>query len=209
MDGVAGAMTGLGTEVDTAVAQLDAGGAMQGSMKTHRRRIQRVGLAVVAIGACCPLPAHANTLLSGYGGPGQGSQAILGSTLFRGSGGGGSGSGAASGGEGSGAASASLAVSGQGAGASSAPLGALEAGRSSRSPAAPTKTVSPEARLAQAGVAAAHRYQELEHGAAAPSGDPLGLAGADFAYVGVALVALLLSAALMRQITRRPLKGHG
>src|SRR5438874_7144215 len=113
---------------------------MQGSMKTHRRRIQRVGLAVVAIGTCWPLPAHASPLLSGYGGPGQGSQAILGSTLFGGPGGGSSGSGAASGGEGSSGASASPAVSGQGAGSWSAPRGGRGAGRSSRSAAA---TVAP------------------------------------------------------------------
>src|SRR5437879_11300009 len=122
---------------------------MQGSMKTRRRRIRRVGLAVVAIGVCWPLPAHASPLLSGYGGPGQGSQAILGSTLFGGSGGGSSGSGAAPGGEGS---TASPAVSGQGAGASTA---------GARPGAAPTTTVRPEARLAQAAAAAAHAYQEL------------------------------------------------
>ena len=171
-------------------------------MKTRRRRIRRVGLAVVAIGVCWPLPAHASPLLSGYGGPGQGSQAILGSTLLGGSSGGSSGS--ASGGEGSGGASSSLAVSGQ-----SAPRGARAARRSSPSAPAPARTVRPEQRLAEAGAAAARSYQELEHGARAPGGDPLGLAGADFAYVGAALAALLLSAALMRQIARRPLKGQG
>jgi hypothetical protein len=46
-------------------------------------------LAVLAI-AVLPATAAASSLLSGYGGPGQGSQAILGSTLLNGPGGGGS-----------------------------------------------------------------------------------------------------------------------
>jgi len=171
-------------------------------MKTHRRRIERVGLAVVVIGACCPLSAQAGPLLSGYGGPGDGSQAIIGSTLFSGRGSGSPGSGATAAGEVSGGASSSLAVPGQSAAA--APAGAQ--GRSSR---AATAIGKPDARLAEAAAAAARAYRELEHGAAPPAGGPAGLAGADFAYIGVALAALLLSAALMRQMTRRPLKGQG
>src|SRR6266550_8716644 len=64
-------------------------GGRQGSMKTHRRIITSVGLLLTAA-ACMPATAHANPLLSGYGGPGQGNQAILGATLLKGSGGGGS-----------------------------------------------------------------------------------------------------------------------
>src|SRR2546430_16064392 len=64
-------------------------GGRQGSMKTHRRIITSVGLLLTAA-ACMPATAHANPLLSGYGGPGQGNQAILGATLLNGRGGGGS-----------------------------------------------------------------------------------------------------------------------
>ena len=58
---------------------------MQGSMKTDRITIRTAALALVAalaVSAAAPLVAHAGPLLSGYGGPGQGNQAILGSTLL-------------------------------------------------------------------------------------------------------------------------------
>ncbi|HWX96585.1 MAG TPA: hypothetical protein VNZ01_07000 [Solirubrobacteraceae bacterium] len=59
-------------------------------MKSHRKIIPIVGLAI-AFAGFTPPSAPASPLLSGYGGPGQGTQAILGSTLLNGpSGGGGS-----------------------------------------------------------------------------------------------------------------------
>src|ERR1700736_6516079 len=65
---------------------------MQGSMKTRGRTIRMAGLTLAAglAGASAALPttADAGPLLSGYGGPGQGNQAILGSTLLGGSAGG-------------------------------------------------------------------------------------------------------------------------
>jgi hypothetical protein len=54
-------------------------------MKIHRKIIPAVSLAL-ALSASAPGVAAANSLLSGYGGPGQGSQAILGSALVNGSG---------------------------------------------------------------------------------------------------------------------------
>ena len=54
-------------------------------MKIHRKIIPAVSLAV-ALSASAPGAAAASSLLSGYGGPGQGSQAILGSALVNGSG---------------------------------------------------------------------------------------------------------------------------
>ncbi len=57
-------------------------------------------ILAVAVSAALPAGAQAGSLLSGYGGPGQGSQAVLGSTLINGPGGGsggGAGSGSASG----------------------------------------------------------------------------------------------------------------
>jgi hypothetical protein len=69
---------------------------------------------------------------------------------------------------------------------------------------------TPRARLAEANAAAARAYRELERGSPAPAGGPLGLTGADFAYLGVALVALLLTAGLTHQVTRaRSLQGRG
>jgi hypothetical protein len=56
---------------------------------------------MLAVSCCVPLAAQAGSLLSGYGGPGQGQQQILGSTLLGGGGGssGGSAGGGATGGE--------------------------------------------------------------------------------------------------------------
>jgi hypothetical protein len=59
-------------------------------MRTHRKITPIIVLAA-GLSAGAPISAPASTLLSGYGGPGQGTQAILGGTLLNGpSGGGGS-----------------------------------------------------------------------------------------------------------------------
>jgi hypothetical protein len=57
-------------------------------MNRHRKIISSAGL-LAAIVVATPVAAHASPLLSGYGGPGQGSQVILGSSLLNGPGGGG------------------------------------------------------------------------------------------------------------------------
>jgi hypothetical protein len=57
-------------------------------MKSHRKITPLIGL-VVALSALVPASATASSLLSGYGGPGQGTQAILGSMLLNGPSGGG------------------------------------------------------------------------------------------------------------------------
>lgn len=56
-----------------------------------------VGFVGLAVAGWAPSPAAANPLLSGYGGPGQGSQAILGSTIIGGGPGSAGGSSAAGG----------------------------------------------------------------------------------------------------------------
>jgi hypothetical protein len=56
-------------------------------MKSHRKITPLIGL-VVTLSALVPASAGASSLLSGYGGPGQGTQAILGSTLLNGPSGG-------------------------------------------------------------------------------------------------------------------------
>ena len=57
------------------------------------RNIDRGVLVVATVALALPALARANPLLSGYGGPGQGSQALLGATLTGPRGGGGAGSG--------------------------------------------------------------------------------------------------------------------
>jgi hypothetical protein len=66
-----------------------------GSMRSHRRIVSTAALAV-ALSAAVPANAPGSSLLSGYGGPGAGNQAIIGATLLNGSGGGGSGGGSSS-----------------------------------------------------------------------------------------------------------------
>ncbi len=69
------------------------GGSRQGSMNRYRKIISICGFSA-AIALVVPAVAPASSLLSGYGGPGQGNQAILGAALLNGPrGGGGSGGG--------------------------------------------------------------------------------------------------------------------
>ncbi len=62
----------------------------QGRMNRHQATI-KISLAILVLFALAPAAGDAAPLLSGYGGPGSGSQAILGSTLIGGSTGGGGG----------------------------------------------------------------------------------------------------------------------
>jgi hypothetical protein len=74
--------------VEKALPEPEEADHEQGSMKTHRKIIPIVALAFV-LPAFAPASAPASSILSGYGGPGPGTQAILGSTLLNGPSGGG------------------------------------------------------------------------------------------------------------------------
>jgi hypothetical protein len=176
---------------------------MQGSMKTDRNIVRTAGLLAVALFAAAPVTAHAGPLLSGYGGPGQGNQAILGSTLL----GGGSGGGSTGAGGGT----------GQAATATSA--GALASGSSATA----TRGSSGTGHTARAGHAAAGlRARNAAPGAGAlkpvsyPTVEPTGgasgglsLSAADISFVVLAAAALAITGALTRRIVRtRPAKGH-
>ena len=169
-------------------------------MKIERRAIRTGGVVLVAwalLAAAIPLGAQAGPLLSGYGGPGEGNQAILGSTLLGGPGGGSPGAGGPSGAAGQGLAgpvSASPAH-GRGAGPSRArhpsppahqPTGALAAGGS--------------------GHPASGLYPAVER-TTAPGG--LGLTGADISYIIMAAAVLAFTGTLTRRLARtRTAKGH-
>jgi hypothetical protein len=168
-------------------------------MKAQRRIIRSVGVGVV-VAACLPaVGAQANPLLSGYGGPGQGNQAILGAKLLNGPGGGG----------GSGAVSA---ASSNGEGAS----GNSTATASTPSGSAPRAGAGGSARAHQRRAPAARRsldpestYRALERSANVSSDGSLGLSGSEVALAIVALAALALLGALTRWAARaRPAKGH-
>jgi hypothetical protein len=143
--------------------------------------------ALTALTLCCALAPAAgaknnSTLLSGYGGPGQGNQAILGSTLIGGGGSAGGSSGASEEG------TSSLAV----------PRGGSSGGgRPHHGPTAP----SAQARTAPtATLPATAASSHVE----APA---LGLSGSDVAYMAVALLVLALTALLTVLLMRRSRPG--
>ena len=167
---------------------------------SSRRTITQAILCIAAVAAAMPAAAHGGSLLSGYGGPGQGSQVILGSALVNGppnggggSGGGGSGSEGSSTGTGE-SSTAAKAASGVATGAvtrsgggGNTPTGgashrhAAGAGRrvsgSSSAGARPYSVVAREAALRQA----------------AEGSEPLGVTGSDLMYILLALGALILT----------------
>jgi hypothetical protein len=172
-------------------------------MKRHRSIILIVG-SLVALAAGTAAAASASSLLSGYGGPGQGNQAILGSALLNGPGGGSGSSGAgprsgtgssapgATAASPSGSGGTSGAAHGQGSnhgGAAAAPAGSQGQRSASRSSAAQS--------IAQV-------YDAAERGAPAPSAGMLGLSGSESLLLVLVLVVLVLIGALSRWLTRAP-----
>jgi hypothetical protein len=140
----------IGTEREAGTHDMSTQGRMR-----HQIRVAR--LLVTTLTACfalLPSCALAGPLLSGYGGPGQGSQAVLGSTLINPpSGGGGGGSQGGGGGGGQAAASSSSSAQGDGA-ASSQTTPAAPGGGSSRAGTASPRARRRTARRAAAGAGA-------------------------------------------------------
>ena len=167
-------------------------------MTSHRRIITSVGLVLIAA-ACVPAGAHANPLLSGYGGPGQGNQAILGATLLNGSGGGGSSRAVV-------VATSSGHVSGEGQSTTGAARGGSQAAASPKA----SGDASPRAaRRVQRQSAAAHRsqdpesiYRALERSASVSAGGSPALSGSEVALIALALVALATIGVVTRRIAR-------
>ncbi len=167
-------------------------------MKSRRMTAILTILAVVFVCAV-PSAATADSLLSGYGSPGEGNQVILGSALLNGptNGGGGTGSGGGSttgGGSGGSSASdlaASSGATGQGPEGAVAPPASKTGGRGSRGAASAGRSPAP---AVSAGLARSI------------SGDSatLGISGADLAYIVLALGAVLLTAVLTRRLTHEP-----
>jgi hypothetical protein len=151
--------------------------------------------ALLALALALPATAHAGSLLSGYGGPGQGNQAILGATVIGGASGGGSagGGGSSSGGESS-ATSATSAASP----ATSTP--------SSRGSAHQPGKAKPRQGHASAPPSGAHRAASTLSlkDTASVATPALGISGTDLLYVLLALGALILTAAITGWLVRRP-----
>jgi hypothetical protein len=173
-------------------------------MKIGRTIIETAACAVT-VGVLVVPNASAGPLLSGYGGPGQGSQAILGSVLLNGPGAGGGSSSSAGAVAARQSSAGSLAVPQS---ASSTPprapvhrsRHATLAGRSPRHNAAGGPTRSP--------LPITPAYARAER-TGAGSGT-LGLSTADFLYAVLVLAGLALAGVVTRRLSRAtPAKGPG
>ena len=177
----------------------------QGRMIRHRTIVSIFALAACAA-AAAPVSARANPLLSGYGGPGEGSQVLIGSALLNGPSGGGGGAGgstssqtAGSPGGAGGAGSSATGIRGTiSKGARGAANGRPGAGvRPSRGPGAGAGG-STSGGAAQAYGATSTR--EASRGGGTES-QTLGLAGDDLLYLLLALAVLVITGLLTRRLT--------
>jgi hypothetical protein len=162
-------------------------------MNSHRTRTSILTVLAIVVSVALPTAATASSLLSGYGGPGQGNQAILGSALLNGpSGGGGGGSGG-----GSAAGTGNLAVSSSG-GGETRPKGVAH--RRGAKHGAGTGGIK-----ASAGGSSAYSLSTGLAASRTASGGTgtLGLSGADMVYILLALGVLALTGGLTRQLMRR------
>jgi hypothetical protein len=171
-----------------------------------------VTLLVLAGSALAPAMAVAGSLLSGYGGPGQGNQAILGSALLNGPSGGGGAGGRGSGGGGAG-----------GVGGGGAPVGgardeAAARARGSGAPAGPQasgpsggqKHANGSSGNASGGGFRPYTRTSNQTASQGSSGgsQTLGLSGADLVYILLALGVLVLTGVLTRKLVRQPVWGR-
>jgi hypothetical protein len=181
-------------------------------MRRRQHTISIVTLVAVAGGlALAPAAASAGSLLSGYGGPGQGNQEILGATLLNGPSGGGGGGSAS--GEGSTRDSAVAGAEGVPAGA---PAGGASKGRAGAAGARRHGRGQRSGKHAGAGAETASTNgfgprgalsARLASSANTVASPILGVSDADLVYIFLALGALALTGALTRQLARRPRQG--
>jgi hypothetical protein len=189
-------------------------------MRSHRT-ISIAGIAV-ALAVALPSPALAKSLLSGYGAPGEGNQAILGSALLNGPrGGSGSGGGSAN-------PSGSSATGAGGASTSNAP-GEATSGESARGGSGgsgggrsgtPGTGTRQSARKAgqkagrrtqpQAPARAADFYPASERVVAGAHSGTLGLSGAEIIYIVLVVGVLVFMGVITRRLSRIGAAGrHG
>lgn len=181
--------------VDRSVARAEEGNLRQGRMTSHRR-IFLSGAVAAALSAGMPTLAAASSLLSGYGGPGQGSQAILGSTLLGGSSGGGGSTGSSSG---------SFRYGEQPGGTESSVTSSASAGGSSgrKSTGGDNSGLAGSGGVSDGGAStypASSAGRANEAGAVAP--ETLGLSGEDLPYILLAFAGLAMTGVLTRQLAR-------
>jgi hypothetical protein len=168
---------------------------------SSRRIITSIIACLVAVSAALPAAASAGSLLSGYGGPGAGNQAILGSSLLNGGGGppaGGPGGGGLSTPASGGSSTAGGLSLGTGAGRGGNSRGARS--HSSR----PGVAVAPVAGTSEAYLARVAASREVG------GSDTLGLSGQVLILMLLVLGALIFVGVLTRRMTRAAAAGrHG
>jgi hypothetical protein len=166
-------------------------------MRRHRLTITRVALLSLACSALVPASAAAGgSLLSGYGGPGEGSQAILGSTLLNGPKGGGGASG-----DGSATPAGGGETAGAGGGAAPAAAGRRISQPVRTGPRLHTsRGVKPQA--AAGGAQRDRATSVVPASAVSVASQPLGLSGSDLAYILLALASIGLTGVLTTRLAR-------
>jgi hypothetical protein len=169
-------------------------------MRSHRRTITVMLVGLTSL--VTPAVAQAGSLLSGYGGPGQGNQAILGAALLN----------TPSGGSGGGGSSGSSAVTPASLGASTSAATGASGGQAGSSAGAggshSSSHRSAKAPIAAGGssVSAIRAYSAtsgLGASEAAVSSPTLGITAADLTYMLLVLGGLALTGAVTRQLSRR------
>jgi hypothetical protein len=159
-------------------------------MKRHRT-IAPIFALLATLAAAAPAAAPASPLLSGYGGPGLGNQAILGSALLNGNASAGGGSGPAS---------------GQGIGAANIPTTAGHGATQGRAGLRVPRGAAAEGTGGKVSGVASNAYPASEVGGAASASTTFGLSGQDILFILLALLVLALTGVLTRRLitdTRR------
>jgi hypothetical protein len=171
-------------------------------MTRHQRTISILVFAAL-LTAALPSAVLGNSLLSGYGGPGEGNQAILGSALLNapkggGGGGGDSGGGGASLSQASGTQTGEAAPSRPAHGSSAGTKGSAgRAGKSARATKTARRGATSHAAQSASVVYPAASREETTGGSRA-----LGLSDADFVYIILALGVLALTGFLTVRVAR-------
>jgi hypothetical protein len=172
-------------------------------MTTHQR-ITSILVFAALVAAAVPGAAAANSLLSGYGGPGEGNQAVLGSALLnspKGGGSGGAGVSEASGSQESGAQSGETSAP-QSTHGSSGHRSSGGAKGSARRRAGARATKTAHGTASQAAQRDSAIYPAASREVTAGGSRALGLSGADFVYIILALGVLALTGFLTVRLTR-------
>ncbi len=158
-------------------------------------------IALVVSALAVPVPAIAGSLLSGYGGPGQGSQAILGSQLLNGPAGGGGSDGAGS--SSSTQDAGNTASTGAEVGTRTSPGTARKSATGKPTAGKQSKGTTGRSQSRRGSLSGAHAPVRVAQSADVSS-PTLGLSGADLLYVLIAFGALACTAVLTRRFARPP-----